>query len=192
MSSTVNVIVLLFLSIRYLLFSLVEILFRWLLAKDREWIIAELTRSLLQRKRTTKKGSAFFIFRWFSLFRHTPQPPANGQKRLKAPLEKDTFRPSAPSAEKSPERRLISGCPVKSGDRHIDRLIAQTNILQLTFPANSPDMNHSRRTQHAAQCLKVAALHHLMCTEISLQQHVNFHFRQFGWMKILLQLLYLN
>ena len=98
----------------------------------------------------------------------------------KAPLEKDTFRPSAPSAEKSPERRLISGCPVKSGDRHIDRLIAQTNILQLTFPANSPDMNHSRRTQHAAQCLEVAALHHLMCAEISLQQHVNFHFRQFG------------
>ena len=134
----------------------------------------------------------FFIFKRFSPFSHPPQPPASRRKRLKAAPEKAPFQPSVLSAGNLPERRLISGCPVESGNRNIDRLITQSEILQLSFLANSPDMNHSRRTYHATQRLEISALHHLMRTEILLQQHINLYFRKLGRMKILLQLLYLN
>ena len=136
--------------------------------------------------------NVFFIFKRFSPFSHPPQPPASRRKRLKAAPEKAPFQPSVLSAGNLPERRLISGCPVESGNRDIDRLITQSEILQLSFLANSPDMNHSRRTYHATQRLEISALHHLMRTEILLQQHINLYFRKFGRMKILLQLLYLN
>lgn len=134
----------------------------------------------------------FFYFQAFQPFQPSATTACQQAKRLKAAPEKAPFQPSVLSAGNLPERRLISGCPVESGNRNIDRLITQSEILQLSFLANSPDMNHSRRTYHATQRLEISALHHLMRTEILLQQHINLYFRKFGRMKILLQLLYLN
>lgn len=134
----------------------------------------------------------FFYFQAFQPFQPSATTACQQAKAAESRPRKAPFQPSVLSAGNLPERRLISGCPVESGNRNIDRLITQSEILQLSFLANSPDMNHSRRTYHATQRLEISALHHLMRTEILLQQHINLYFRKFGRMKILLQLLYLN